>query len=87
MNHGQPGKIQIAQIHQVNGPSFENQTVQDIDLVGLAVSDVNEAGDIAAQVQQGVQLDGGLGLAKRHPGKHRQAQLDGTGIECVNRSV
>ena len=34
-----------------------------------------------------MQLDGGLGLAKRCPRKHRQAQVDGAGVERVDRSI
>jgi hypothetical protein len=43
--------------------------------VQLAVADVNERGDRAAQVQQRVQLDGGLGRAKRRPVEQAQAPM------------
>ena len=67
--------------------SFQPQIVHHVDLVGLAVGDVNEAGDIAPEVQQRVQFDGCLGRAKRCPGKHRQTQVDGAGVERVNRRI
>ena len=85
VNHEESGKVQIATIHQVERSRLQRQPVHDVDLVGLSIGDVNEAGDIAAQVQQGVQFDGCLGGAKRRPGEHRQAQVDGAGIEGVNR--
>src|SRR5450830_702827 len=47
----------------------------------------NETGDVASQDQQRVQLDGGLGRAKRSPRKHRQTQIDGAGVERINRRV
>ena len=47
--------------------------------MGIARTDLNTA----AQVQQGVQLDGRFGRAKRRPVKQAQAQIDGAGIECV----
>jgi hypothetical protein len=72
---------------QVERPGFEHQVVQNIDLVRLAVGDVNEAGDIAFQVQQRVQFDGRLGRAKRCPNKHRQTQGGGSVIEHVNRRI
>lgn len=50
----------------------------------LAVADMDKAGDIAAQIEQRVQLDGRLGGAKRCPGKYRQAQVYGRGIERVD---
>lgn len=46
---------------------------------------MDKAGDAAAQVEQGLQFDGGLGRAKRRPGKYRQAQVDGGGIQGVDR--
>jgi hypothetical protein len=55
--------------------------------MGLAVGNVNENGNISSQVQQRVQLDGRLGRAKQCPGKHRQAKVDGAGIEGVDRGV
>ena len=50
----------------------------------LAVGNVNKARNRPTQVEQGVQLDGRLGGAKRRPRKHRQAQVDGGGIEGVD---
>ncbi len=46
---------------------------------------MNETGDGASQIQQSMQLDGGFGLAKRCPGKQRQAQIDSGGVERANR--
>ena len=40
--------------------------------------------DAAPQVQQGVEFDGGLGLAEVCPGEHGQAQVDGGGVEGVD---
>jgi hypothetical protein len=74
VNGIEPGEIQVASIYQVESAGLQQQIVQHIDLLRLAVGDVDEAGDIAAQIQQRVLLDGRLGGAKRCPGKHRQAQ-------------
>jgi len=73
-------------IHQIKRAGLQHQIVHHIDLVRLAIGNVYETGDIASQVQQGLQLDGRLGRAKRCPGKHRQAQVDGAGVEHVDRS-
>ena len=43
--------------------------------------------DAAAQVQQGVQLDGGLGPAELGPGEQGQAQVDGGGIQGIGGVV
>ncbi len=87
MNDVQPAEVQISPIQQIEGPSFDRQVVQHIDLVGLAVGDVNEAGNGAMQVQQRVQLDSDLGGAKRRPRMKRQTQIDGAGIERIDRRV
>ena len=80
-----PLEVDIASVHDVEGAGLGQQQVENIDIVQLAVADVEERRDVAAQVQQRVQLDGRLGRAKRRPRKHRQAQIDGAGIQSVDR--
>ncbi len=48
--------------------------------MGLAVANVNEGGDEATQVQQGVQFDSRLVRAKRCPRINRQTQVYRRGI-------
>ncbi len=81
----QASEIQIPAIHDIERTGFEGQHVEHIDLVHLAVRDMDEGWDIASQVQQRVELDCGLGGAKRRPWKQRQAQVDGCGIQGVHR--
>ena len=87
VNRIQPGEVQISPVQQVKRARLDGQLVQGIDLVGLAVGDVNETGNVAPQVQQRMQFDGGFGGAKRSPGKHRQTQVDGGGVERVDRRI
>ena len=51
----------------------------------LTLADLDDGGDWPPQVQQGVQLDGPLALAKVGPGKQAQAQVDGGGVEGIDR--
>ncbi len=51
----------------------------------LAVADLNEGGNLAPEVQQGVQLDGCLRFAKWPPVKRAQTQIDRCGNQCVDR--
>ena len=53
----------------------------------FAVGNMDKTGDVAAQVQQCVQLDRGLGRAKRRPREHRQTQIDRGGVERIHRAV
>jgi len=84
MHREQPGKVQIAAIHDVESPSLKWQDIEHIDITHLAIADVNEARDAAAQVQQRMQLDGRLGRAKRCPTKQTQAQVNRAGIQRVH---
>ena len=83
----QPAEVQISPTHQVECSSFERQVLQHIDLVGLAIGNVNEAGDGAVQVKQRVQLDGGLGGLKRRLGMQGQTQVHGAGVEGVDSCI
>ncbi len=77
-------EIGEATIHDVKAAGFGYQDVEHIDLVHLAIADVNEGWNIAVQVEQRMHLDGGFGGAKARPRKDAQAQVDSRGIECVD---
>lgn len=77
-------KIGEAAIHDIESTDFRYQLVENIDFVQFAVADVNKARDIAAQIEQCMHFHRCFGRAKRCPGKHRQTQIDGCGIERVN---
>ncbi len=87
MDHKQSLEIQVAPVEQVMGTRLDVQQVQGVDLEGLAVADVNESGDGAAQIQQGVQFDSRLVRAKRGPRINRQAQVYRRGIEGVDGCI
>ncbi len=74
-----------ATIHDVKAAGLWYQNIEHIDLVHLAVADVDEGWNVAAQVEQRMHLNGGFGGAEACPRKDAQAQVDGRGIECVNR--
>ena len=87
MNGEQSAEVQIPAIEQVIRTRFDDQLVQNVDLVGLAVGKMYEAWDGAPQIQQGMQLDGCFGRTERRPWVDRQAQVDGGGVEGVNRCI
>src|ERR1019366_1262079 len=76
-------EVEEATIHDVESAGFRQQSVKDVDLVHLAITDVNEGGNVAAQIEQRMQLDGCLGRAEHGPRKYRQTQIDGGGVERV----
>ena len=77
-------EVDIAAVHDVEGARFRNQDIEHLIIGAFAVGDVDEAGNGAAQVEQRVQLDGALGLLKVRPGKDREAEVDGRGIESID---
>src|SRR3989338_7220328 len=83
---GEPAsEVGEAAIHDVKAASFGYQDVEHIDLVHLAVGDVDESWNIAAQVEQRMHLDGSFCLAEMCPWKDAQAQVDGRGVERIGR--
>ena len=87
LDHKKSLKIQVPAIEQVIGARLDVEQVQGVDLVGLAVADMNECGDGAAQIQQGVQFDRRFVRSKGCPGINRQAQVYRCGVEGVNRCI
>lgn len=79
------GEIRVAAIHDVESACFHRNDVQNVDLVEFSVGDVDEARDIAPQIQQGMKSDGPLCCPEVCPGKNGQAQIDRRCIQGVNR--
>ena len=78
-------EIDVTAIDDIEGASLANELIEDVDVVELAVADVQESRDIPAQVEQGVELDRRFGRSKRCPWEQRQAQIDGRRVERVDR--
>ena len=77
-------EIEVSAVHDVAGAGLGEEEVEDVDIVQFAVGEMDKGGDIAAQVQQGMQFDGGFGLAEARPGEHGQTQVDGGGVEGID---
>ena len=71
----QPREVHVAPVHDVKSPGFDGQDVEHLDISHLAVADVNEGGNRAAQVQKRVHLHRRFGGAKRRPIEQTQAQI------------
>ena len=76
----QPLEVEIAAIHDIEGAGFGQELIQNIDVMHLAVADEDERGDVATQIEQCMELDGGLGGSERRPRECREAEIDGGGI-------
>ena len=60
MQRMQAGKIDISAIHDVDRAGFGEQHIKRMNIVQLAVGDMDEAWNVAAQIEQRVHLHGGL---------------------------
>src|SRR5215472_15198769 len=78
-------EVEVATIHDAESAGRGQQLVEDVDLVHLAITDVNEGGDVAAQIEQRVdgflQIDAEGLLRKQRPGDADQA-LGKIGIDA-----
>lgn len=83
----EPFEIYISPIHDVKGAGLGSNQIERVDVVELAVGDVDERGDVAPQVQKRMQLDGGFALAKWRPREYGQAEVDGCRVEGVDGFV
>jgi hypothetical protein len=80
-------KVEIRPVHGDDGVGFQGSGVQDGDVVHLARGHMDKGRDGSPQIQQRVHLDGGLGFPESRPGKKRQSQVDGRGIQRVQGFV
>jgi hypothetical protein len=67
MQREKPLVVDVSAIHDVDASRLDRQYVEHAYVVHLAVRDVDEGRNRAAQIEQRVQLDGGLGGAERRP--------------------
>ena len=78
-------KIEIAAIHDVDGPRFDDQLIEGVDIVNLPRGNDYDGWYVPMQIQEGVDLHRSFAFAERCPGKESQTQIDGCRIQDVNR--
>ena len=83
----QAAEVQVAPVHNVEGARFEEQIVEDVDVVDLAWSNDDKGREVSPQVQQSMHLDGALRPAKLRPREQRQAQVDRGGVQGIGDAL
>ena len=78
-------KIDISSIHHVKCARLDRQMIENGHIVGFPVGNPHETGDVAAQVQERVQLYRPFVATKLRPGKQAQAEVDRRTVESVDR--
>ena len=84
MQHIKAGKVDVATIHDVDGSGFRQEPIEGMNVVQLAIRDVDKTRNVAPQVEQRVHLHRRLGGAEVRPRKDRQAQSDGRRVQGVD---
>jgi len=87
MNTMKASEIQVTPIYHVNASVLEDHTVEDVDVVNLAMSNNSKGGNAGTDVEQGVHFDGRFVSAESGLGKQLQTQIDGCGIQSVDRLI
>ena len=83
----QTSEIDVPAIHHINCARFRHDHIKRVHIVQLSVGNVDEARDVAAQIQQGVHLHRGFGGPEVRPREQRQTQIYGGRIQRVNGGV
>lgn len=78
-------EIHVAPIHHVEGSRLEDEHVEHLGVVGLAVGEVDKGWDCAPKVQKGVDLYRRLGRTKQGQRKKAHAQVDGARVQGIDR--
>ena len=81
----EPAEIEVAAVQHVVCPRERDQHIEGLDVVQLAVGNVDNLRDVPAQIEQRVELDGPLGLTEPGPREERQTEIDRRRVEGVHR--
>jgi len=84
-NPAKSGKIHIGSIHDVEGTRLEEELVEPANVVLTGFGDVDAGRDRASEIQLGMHLDPCLGAAEVGPWEECQGEIDGGGVQSVNR--
>ena len=78
-------KIEIAAIHDVDGPRLDDQLIEDIDIVNFPVVTITTEGMLPLQIQEGMEFYCALVFSELCPGEKRQTEIDGGRIQGIYR--
>ena len=79
----EPCEVDVSAVHNVEGPRFQDQLVQDQVVGRFAACNADKTRDIPSQIDKRVEFDRALSLSELRPREQRQTQIDGRRIERV----
>jgi len=77
-------EIDVSSIHDIEGCGFEDQLIQESDIVNLPMRDADYARDRASQIHRGMEFDSALVLSKRGPREEGETQVDRGRIQSIS---
>jgi hypothetical protein len=78
-------KVDVSAVHDVEGSRFEDQLIQEGDIVNFPMSDADHTRNRASQIHLGMEFDSAFVLSKRGPRKEGETEVDRGGIQSVSR--
>ena len=81
----EPGKVDIATIHDVESCRLQYQSIEGHVVGDFAAGNVHETRDIPAKIEKRMKFDGALSFAELRPREECQTQIDGGRVQCVGR--
>ena len=82
----QRGEVNEAADERVDRSKLGDQNVQDSDVGELGLRAPGEGGDAFSQIERRMHIAPDLGRSEPGPGKNRKTQVDGRGVEGVDRA-
>jgi hypothetical protein len=80
-------EIQIPTVDDIKGSWFEDQLIEDVDVVNFAMGNNHEGGNTSPEVQESVKFHCAFVGSEFGPRKKRQTQIDGGGVQGVGRLI
>jgi hypothetical protein len=77
-------EIQISTIDNVKGAWFENQLIEDVDVVNLAMRNNDEGRDTSPQIQEGMQFHSAFVGSELGPWEKGETQIDGGRVQGIS---
>jgi hypothetical protein len=77
------GKIDIATIQNVKRTWFQDQLVEEIDIVDITFGHADKTGDTAMKVHQSMEFDGTFAFSKMSPREKRETEVDCGRVEDI----
>jgi hypothetical protein len=83
MHPVETGEIDICLVENINGSNLEDKIVERVDIVYFPIGNTDHNGDVAPEIQKGVELHRSFVFSELGPGKYRETEIDGCGIEGI----